>query len=445
VPGSKVLFLGVCQTVLVLLLSVLLSRLLVSPDPVMMGAALAGFALVATLLWYEKLSLPVMLATFFWAGMGIPFRNIAEIVRWIVLGVAAAAGLLVWVMARKPFRFGYLHLLAALCTTIFLLSYATSPNPTMTILKASSVGFLFLYGSFGGLLYIGSRERSFFVVAKLACETAVYAIAIFYIILADPVFGNPNSLGAIMAVVIWPFLFWDFLTIPKGPVWYRKLFAVILCAWILYNSLARAAFLAAAAATLFLLLAMRRKRMIFAFGVIALLGALVISTFRPADWNTLIAGVVYKRMTDTEVLESRRPRWQEASEEIQKAPWFGNGFGAAKDISETWAGGVATQGLNRERGSSYLTLVASVGFLGAVPAVLLLLLLLTKIWRTCKRVRLSGCALDPSIPTAALLLAGLCHVLFEDWLLATGYYLSVVFWILAFFLIDREDTARYQG
>ncbi len=438
------MFPKVCQAVLVLSLSVLLSQLLVSPDPVMLGAILAGTALVATLLWYEKLSLPVLLATFFGAGMGIPFRNIAEIVRWVVLGIAAAAGLLFWVTAKKQFRFGHIHLLAALSTAILVLSYNVSPNPRMTILKGGSVGLLFLYCSFGGLLFIRSRERSFFSGAKLACEAAVYAIAICYLILADPVFGNPNSLGAITAILIWPILFWDLLTTPKGPVWYRKLCALLLCAWLLYNSLARASFMAAAVASLFVLFAMRRKKLIIAFGVCSLLGAIAISTFRPGDWNTLIAGVMYKRMKDTEILESRRPRWQQAIEEIKQAPWFGSGFGAAKNISEMWSGGVATQGLNRERGSSYLTLVASVGFLGAVPAVLLLVLLLARIRAACKRVRLSGNSLDPSIPTAALVLAGLCHALFEDWLLAAGYYLTVVFWILAFFLVNREDAARHQ-
>ena len=35
-----------------------------------------------------------------------------------------------------------------------------------------------------------------------------------------------------------------------------------------------------------------------------------------------------------------------------------------------------------------------------------------------------------------VLLAGLVHAGFEDWLFAVGYYVSVYFWIFAFILAD---------
>ena len=100
----RVSLLKVGQVVLVLLISSLLSQLIVSPNAAMMGVVLAGAVLAAILLWYKKLSLPVMLATFFGAGMGIPFRNSAEIARWVILALAAAAGLMLWVMSKKRFR-----------------------------------------------------------------------------------------------------------------------------------------------------------------------------------------------------------------------------------------------------------------------------------------------------------------------------------------------------
>jgi hypothetical protein len=56
-------------------------------------------------------------------------------------------------------------------------------------------------------------------------------------------------------------------------------------------------------------------------------------------------------------------------------------------------------------------------------------------------VRLTRNPLDASIPLAAVAAGGLCHAVFEDWLFAAGYYLAVIFWILAFVLANREGSA----
>jgi hypothetical protein len=47
---------------------------------------------------------------------------------------------------------------------------------------------------------------------------------------------------------------------------------------------------------------------------------------------------------------------------------------------------------------------------------------------------------DPShaaIPLAIVVLAGLIHAGFEDWLFAPGYYLCAFFWSMAFMLVDQ--------
>jgi hypothetical protein len=430
---------------LALSVSALLASALGNGDQRILGYTLAAAALICTLLWYEALSLPVLLACFFWTGLRLPFNSVAETVRWVVLGLAAIAGLLIWVRQRGEFRFAYVHLLAFLTTAVLFLSYEISPNPTLTLLKASSVGLLFVYCSVGALVYISGRDLSFMKGMTIACEVAVYASSITYGILKFPVFGNPNSLGAVMGVLAWPILLWDLLTTRIQLRWRRKLFALTLCGWLIYHSLARAGILAAVLASVLIFFALRRKRLMLGFGIGGLLAALAISSFSPGDWNMLVQGVFYKNKPGTEILDSRRPRWEETLDEIGRSPWLGNGFGTAKDISEEWKGGVATRTYNRERGSSFLSLVAGVGILGSLPPALLLLLLLTKIRRACKRVRGNGNSLDVSIPISAVLLAGLCHALFEDWLLAVGYYLSTVFWILAFVLVHREDTAAAAG
>lgn len=46
-----------------------------------------------------------------------------------------------------------------------------------------------------------------------------------------------------------------------------------------------------------------------------------------------------------------------------------------------------------------------------------------------------------SIPLAMVVLAGLVHAAFEDWLFAVGYYVCVYFWIFAFLLADLVPDA----
>jgi hypothetical protein len=55
---------------------------------------------------------------------------------------------------------------------------------------------------------------------------------------------------------------------------------------------------------------------------------------------------------------------------------------------------------------------------------------------------------SPTLPIAAILMAGLIHAMFEDWLFAVGYYVCIFFWSLAFMLPDfipaRDGTLADQ-
>ena len=104
--------------------------------------------------------------------------------------------------------------------------------------------------------------------------------------------------------------------------------------------------------------------------------------------------------------------------------------------------GFATQSFNRERGSSYLTMIAGVGFLGAMPIPCCCFASSGASWLACKRIRLSNVITDASVPMAAVVTASLCHAVFEDWLFATGNYLSILFWIFAFALARRETAVH---
>ena len=205
VIGSKPFQLG-----LTLALATLFAGALAKGDPQVFAAALGLVVLGCGILWYESLSLPVVIACFFWTGMNLPFRQLAETARWGVLGLAAVVGLLIWMQKRGRFRLDAFHFLALCTIVILLLSYEISANPAMTLLKSASVGLLFLYAAAGAGLYIEGNVL-FFRGAVLACEGIVYASAISYVVLGYPVYGNPNSLGAVMGVVAWPILLWDLL------------------------------------------------------------------------------------------------------------------------------------------------------------------------------------------------------------------------------------------
>jgi O-antigen ligase len=81
------------------------------------------------------------------------------------------------------------------------------------------------------------------------------------------------------------------------------------------------------------------------------------------------------------------------------------------------------------------------GLLGILPFLFLLFLLLRAVLRVLSWMRRTGSAYHYAIPFALVVLAGLVHAAFEDWLFAAGSYLCVFFWVLAFLLIDLAPDA----
>jgi len=46
------------------------------------------------------------------------------------------------------------------------------------------------------------------------------------------------------------------------------------------------------------------------------------------------------------------------------------------------------------------------------------------------------------VPLAIVMLAGMIHAGFEDWLFAPGYYLCVFYWSIAFVFIDQVSWSK---
>ena len=68
----------------------------------------------------------------------------------------------------------------------------------------------------------------------------MYASAVIYFVLQIPIYGNPNSLGAVMGVIAVPLLFWGVLISEGVTERRRAIFAFTVGSGLLFFSQARA-------------------------------------------------------------------------------------------------------------------------------------------------------------------------------------------------------------
>ena len=391
---------------------------------------------------YRQVFFPVVLVAFLLAGTGLPLGGGWTVARWVVLGIGALVGCLIMVNDRSH-HFGLFHAIALFAVLAALVSAAVSRYPTFAVLKALSVFLLFVYSATGARLTVAGRENRFFTGLLAGCEVFVGGIAACYLV-GRGVMGNPNSLGAVMGVVGAPILLWGIMVSEKPFVRYRRLALFLICTYLIFYSHARAAMAAAAISCGLLCLALRKYKLL-AQGM----GALIIvvtaaAILRPEAFSNTISNVatsvVYKNQDPGgALLASRESPWQTAMESIRANFWFGTGFGttnSGQDASERLDQFSTTEGVTAENGSSYLAILGWVGMLGVVPFLLLLLIIVGKILRTLMWMFSSRSPIHPAVPIAMVMVAGLLHAGFEDWLFAPGYYLCVFFWSMAFVLVD---------
>jgi O-antigen ligase len=129
---------------------------------------------------------------------------------------------------------------------------------------------------------------------------------------------------------------------------------------------------------------------------------------------------------------------------ITEHPYFGSGFGTSTTNAEESAPSAtysSSAKSTREHGNSYLAIAEWVGLLGLAPFLVLLSLLSANIFRVLRWIRRTAVVNHISVPLTIVLIAGLIHSGFEDWLFAVGYYLSVFFWTFAFVLADEMPPA----
>jgi O-antigen ligase len=403
-----------------------------APDSFLAG--LIVLEIVAAALWnYERVFLPLLMIVFLLAGTRLPMYSAALSGRWLVLGAGAVAGLLLY-MHRRP-SFTALHLTALFCVVAASVSSMTSVYPRIAFLKTGSLLLLFAYAGAGARLAAKDREARFVTGLLLSCELLTFVTAAFYFVGHLALFGNPNSLGAVMAVGTLPILLWGLIVSEGTRAYPRRLVAVIVSLALLLSSYSRAGIGAGLAASFVLCFVFRRYRMLIkGAGICALMAVLVVATV-PLPEKTFAHDVtdafLYKGKSEAGVFGSREMPWKQTAAVIKRYPWFGSGFGTSMS---QWEGPhldlafQSTLGSFREHGNSYLAILEWTGLLGVIPFALLILLTIVNVGKGVIQLRRTNNPATPLAPLTAVILSGLLHAFFEDWMFAAGYYLCVFFW-----------------
>ena len=430
----------------VLLAFVAYSRPVYFTSQTNLGALVLLEFLFAAVFLYRRIFFPLVILAFLLAGVDLPVGAFWAQARWAFLAVGALAGAALMLKERSH-HFGLFHTGAMFAVLSTLVSAAVSQFKSVAFLKALSFALLFLYGSTGVRLAVTGRENKFFTGLLNGCEVFVAAVAFFYAIGTEAM-GNPNSLGAVMGVVGAPVILWGILLDEEPWVHRRRLFLYGVCMYLAFHSHARAGMAAALISSAVLCVAMRKYRMVLNGAAIILVLVTATALIQPQVFSEAVtdleSSVIYKGATEGGLLASRQSPWRAAIESIRIHPWFGTGMGTvenSKDPRKQNAMFSSNANVTTENGSSYLAIVSGVGVLGALPFSLLLFLLVQKIVRTISWLVKTGNACHPAVPLAMVLLAGLIHTGFEDWLIAPGYYLCVWFWSLAFVFVDVAPAA----
>ena len=407
-----------------------------------LGAVLFLEILLACLWKFEVRFLILLMLTFVWAGIAVPFQSAGISGRWVVLSAGALVGAMIWLKApRKTFH--TIHLLGFFCVSAAFVSSSISSYPTMAALKALSLALLILYCSMGVRLAMDGREDRFFHGLLWGIEITVYASGLCYLVFSRPIWGNPNSLGAVMSIACFPILLWGWL-VSEGPmVRLRRLGALLLCAYLVRVSMARAGMVSMSLVMLIFCVCLHQyKLLVKVLAIVAILVAIT-GMLSPNTLNQqasdLTDAFLYKGHKNQGVLGSRMTPWQETINSIKEHPYFGTGYGTSPTGEDpgfdfgTFSSSAETE---REHGSSYITIVEWVGLLGVLPFAALICLMLWHVWKVCLWMNRTSDPRHYAIPLAMVVLSGFVHASFEDWIFAVGSYLSLFFWICAFLLDD---------
>jgi O-antigen ligase len=412
-----------------------------------LGGILLLEVIIACLWKYEQRFFVLLIITFSWAGMNLPLASAWNGGRWVVLAAGAVVGFIVWTKTPRTST-SSLDLIAFFCVCAAFVSAGVSAFVSMASLKALSLLLLFLYCVSGARLAALGREQRFFHGLVWGSEITVYISAIYYFGLGNSLWGNPNSLGAVMSVAVFPILLWGWFTSDGPVVKLRRFAALLLCTYLVLFSMARAGMIAMMVVTVVFCLCLEQYRLLLKVMAAVLVLIATTGMLAPDTLNKSLGdfkdAILYKGHKEKGVLGSRRTPWERSIATIKEHPLFGTGYGTSPTGEDPGLGfGKFNSSAEtaRENGNSYINITEWVGLLGVLPFVLLLSVTVMKVWKVCAWMKRTTDARHYSIPLAMVVLAGLIHANFEDWLFAVGYYLSVYFWVCAFLLADFAPGA----
>jgi len=412
-----------------------------------LGAILLIEIVIASLWKYDQRFFVLLMVAFLWAGMHVPLQNAWTGGRWLVLTAGAVIGYIICMRApRSSFR--SIHLMAFFCIGAACVSATVSSYVQMASYKALSLCLLFLYCTSGARLAVVGREERFFRGLVWASEIAVYVTAICYFGLGESIWGNPNSLGAAMSIGVFPVLLWGWFTSEGPTLKFRRLAALLLCAYLIMFSMARAGIFSMVVVTVLFCLCLHQYRLLVKIVALVLVTVAATGMLAPDTLNksmeNLKDAVLYKGHREQGLFGSRQSPWEKSIATIKEHPWFGTGYGTSPtgdDPGLNFGKFSSSSETVREHGSSYMTIAEWVGLLGVTPFVGLLGLTMSNVWQVLAWMKRTSQFHHYSIPLAMVVLAGLIHANFEDWLFAVGAYPCVYFWVFAFMLADLKPAA----
>jgi hypothetical protein len=416
-----------------------------------LGGLLVFEFLFAAVWFYRQIFFPLVLIAFLLAGVDLPVGSVWITARWVFLCAGALAGTMIMLKDRSH-RIGAFHAMALFCILSAVVSAAVCRYTGFALLKVLSLFLLFLYCATGARLAVTGRESRFFSGLLLGCEIFTAVMAAFYFVGIDAM-GNPNSLGAIMGVVMTPMLLWGTLLPEAAHIHQRRQILCAIAFYLTIHSQSRAGIATVLLACSLLCVSLRRyKLMAQCVGILVILitaSAIINPDAFSQTVSNLTESFVYKgKDPNRGILASRETPWQGAIDSIKKHYWFGSGFGVTdngQDASAHLSTFETHETVSRENGSSYLTIVTWVGMAGVWPFAFLMLGLMSRIMRTVFWMMSTHDPLHPAVPLAIIIFAGLLHAGFEDWLFAPGYYLTVFFWAIAFILVDVAPWAPFPS
>jgi hypothetical protein len=409
-----------------------------------LGGILVLEVVVACLFRFQTVFFPMTMGCFLLAATSLPLAGPSFTIRWLFLGVGALVGFSVWMRTSRERHFDGFHLVALFCVFSALASASASAAGRVGLLKAGSLFLLFLYASTGGRLAVAGHEATFVRGLVRTCEGLVFFVAACYFV-GYNFFGNPNNLGAFIGVVATPVLLWAALTAEDRSQKKLRYCALALCGVLLYVTVCRAAIVADVIVTVGLTIALRHPRLLVRAVFVGALFLEIMAVANPSrmgDFMDSLSGrFIFKTSgrTNTGIFGSRESPWDTTIAAVKQHPFFGTGFGTSDlglNGSSRESAIYTVEGTNREHGSSYLAMAEYMGLLGIVPFLMLLFLVMRAVVQVLAWTRRTGSPSHCAVPFALIVAAGLLHATFEDWLFATGSYLSVFFWVSAFLLVD---------